>query len=152
MTLTVSLDRYMTTKRNEALIRNLDTFGQLIYGDKTYSEWEYVRRTVNEYSKGPTDGVANNQIRCYEKTPGDTSTKTLAVTAGSQIGFKADTVVGHPGPAAFYMAKVPSGQTAATWSGEGAVWFKIWDEQTEFTASGPVWPVSKGMPNTFGCC
>ncbi|KAL2209134.1 hypothetical protein CC79DRAFT_1367330 [Sarocladium strictum] len=119
------------------------TFGRLVYDGTTYNEWEYVRRTLNEYSNGPTDGVANNQIRCYEKTPGDTSTKTLAVTAGSKIGFKAGNVIGHPGPAAFYMAKVPSGQTAKTWSGEGAVWFKIWEEETQFTSAGPKWPVSQ---------
>jgi hypothetical protein len=133
------------SSRLRHLTQRLDTFGRLVYGGTTYNEWEYVRRTLNEYSNGPTNGVANNEIRCYEKTPGDTSTKTLPVTAGSKIGFKVSNIIGHPGPAAFYMAKVPSGQSANTWNGEGAVWFKIWEEQTQFTSTGPKWPVSQGM-------
>ena len=31
----------------------------------------------------------------------------------------------HPGPTQFYLAKVPSGQSAKTWDGSGAVWFKF---------------------------
>lgn len=121
-----------------------DTFGRLIYGGTTHNEWQYVRRTLNEWSNGPTDGVANSQIRCYEKTPGDTSTETLPVTAGSKIAFGVNSHVGHPGPASFYMAKVPNGQTAKTWNGEGAVWFKIWEEQTTFSSTGPSWDYSWG--------
>lgn len=34
---------------------------------------------------------------------------------------------GHKGPILVYAAKVPSGQTAATWDGSGAVWFKLYE-------------------------
>jgi len=33
--------------------------------------------------------------------------------------------LGHPGPALVYLAKAPAGQTAKTFNGDGAVWFKI---------------------------
>lgn len=80
------------------------------------------------------------QIRCYEAEAKDRGTvTTLPVSAGSTIGFAANEVVGHPGPASFYMAKVPAGQTAATWDGSGAVWFKIYHERPTITSSGLEW-------------
>lgn len=48
--------------------------------------------------------------------------------------FTASPNIFHPGPLQFYLAKVPSGQTAATWDGSGNVWFKIYAEQA--TVSG----------------
>lgn len=58
----------------------------------------------------------------------------MSVAAGSSVGFKASPNIFHPGPLQFYMAKVPSGQTAASWDGSGNVWFKIYAEQA--TSSG----------------
>ncbi|KAJ0325490.1 hypothetical protein COL5a_007296 [Colletotrichum fioriniae] len=119
---------------------NLDTFGRLVYGGTTYPEWQHVRKTLNFYTNGPADGVSSTQIRCYEADAADRGTvTTLPVSAGSTIGFAANGVVGHPGPASFYMAKVPTGQTAATWDGSGAVWFKIYHERPTITSSGLEW-------------
>ncbi|KAK1979549.1 family 61 glycosyl hydrolase [Colletotrichum cereale] len=116
------------------------TFGRLVYGGTTYPEWQAVRKTLNFYSNGPTDGVSSTQIRCYEADAKDRGTvQTVPVTAGSTIGFAANSNVGHPGPMSFWMAKVPAGQTAATWDGSGAVWFKISHEQPKFTNNGPEW-------------
>ncbi|GKT64346.1 glycoside hydrolase family 61 protein [Colletotrichum tofieldiae] len=116
------------------------TFGRLVYGGITYPEWQHVRKTLNFYSNGPADGVSSTQIRCYEADAKDRGTvKTLPVTAGSTIGFAANSIVGHPGPASFWMAKVPAGQTAATWDGSGAVWFKIYHERPTITSSGLEW-------------
>lgn len=39
----------------------------------------------------------------------------------------------------FYMAKVPSGQTAETWDGSGSVWFKIYQEEAITTSSSISW-------------
>ncbi|KAK1547630.1 glycosyl hydrolase family 61 [Colletotrichum paranaense] len=117
-----------------------DTFGRLVYGGTTYPEWQHVRKTLNFYTNGPADGVSSTQIRCYEADAADRGTvTTLPVSAGSTIGFAANGVVGHPGPASFYMAKVPTGQTAATWDGSGAVWFKIYHERPTITSSGLEW-------------
>ncbi|KAJ0303858.1 hypothetical protein CaCOL14_012027 [Colletotrichum acutatum] len=116
------------------------TFGRLVYGGTTYPEWQHVRKTLNFYTNGPADGVSSTQIRCYEADAADRGTvTTLPVSAGSTIGFAANGVVGHPGPASFYMAKVPTGQTAATWDGSGAVWFKIYHERPTITSSGLEW-------------
>ena len=44
-----------------------------------------------------------------------------------------------------YMAKVPSGKTAANWDGSGTVWFKIYEQgPTGFGTQALVWP-SNGM-------
>lgn len=64
----------------------------------------------------------------------------MTIAAGSTIGFTADTSVSHPGTLQFYMAKVPSGQTASTWDGDGAVWFKILSQGPNIAPSGLTWP------------
>ncbi|TDZ33124.1 Endo-beta-1,4-glucanase D [Colletotrichum spinosum] len=116
------------------------TFGRLVYGGTTYPEWQHVRKTLNFYSNGPADGVSSTQIRCYEADAKDRgAVATLPVTAGQTIGFASNSVVGHPGPASFYMAKVPAGQTAATWDGSGAGWFKIYHERPTITSGGLEW-------------
>jgi hypothetical protein len=38
------------------------------------------------------------------------------------------------------MAKVPSGQTASSWDGSGAVWFKIFSQGPNIAPSGLTWP------------
>lgn len=63
-------------------------------------------------------------IRCY-LDPSLPATQTMSVAAGSQVGFTASPAIYHPVPLQFYMAKVSSGQTAASWDGSGQVWFKI---------------------------
>ncbi|TQN64860.1 putative endo-beta-1,4-glucanase D [Colletotrichum shisoi] len=122
------------------------TFGRLVYGGTTYPEWQSVRKTLNFYTNGPTDGVSSTQIRCYEADAKDRgAVATVAVTAGSTIGFAANGVVGHPGPASLWMAKVPAGKTAATWDGGGAVWFKIHHERPTVTSSGLEWASSNSQ-------
>jgi hypothetical protein len=45
------------------------------------------------------------------------------------------------------MAKVPSGQTAATFDGKGAVWFKIYqDGPSGLGTSSITWPSSGESP------
>jgi hypothetical protein len=73
---------------------------------------------------GPVEDVTSSAIRCYEVAPGTTA-QTYNVNAGDTVGFTAVSDVGHPGPMQFYMAKVPSGKTAANWDGSGNVWFKV---------------------------
>ena len=62
---------------------------------------------------GPVTDVTSNAIRCYPLAAG-TSAKTASVNAGDTVAFTAASSVSHPGPMQFYMAKVPSGQTAET--------------------------------------
>ncbi|KAK0648267.1 glycoside hydrolase [Cercophora newfieldiana] len=104
------------------------TFTKTIYNGAASAEWETVRLTENRYSHGPVTDVNSAMMTCYELSPGTPAPKTLSVTAGNNVSFVVDTSVGHPGPLHFYLAKVPSGQTAASFNGKGAVWFKIYQD------------------------
>ncbi|KAF8311888.1 hypothetical protein DL93DRAFT_1371184 [Clavulina sp. PMI_390] len=79
-----------------------------------------VRQPVNN---NPVTDAASNLIRCNNFTA--LGSATVSVAAGSTIGFNLDNTLYHLGPAAIYLGQVPSGQTAATWDGSGAAWFKI---------------------------
>lgn len=68
----------------------------------------------------------------------------MSVAAGSKVGFVADAGISHPGTLQFYMAKVPAGQTAASFDGSGAVWFKIFSQGPNIGAGGLTWP-SQGL-------
>lgn len=46
------------------------------------------------------------------------------------------------------MAKVPSGQTAATWDGTGAVWFKVFQDLPSVSGGQYTWP-SNGVYKFF---
>ncbi|KAF2440588.1 lytic polysaccharide monooxygenase [Karstenula rhodostoma CBS 690.94] len=116
------------------------TFPALVAGGSTTGAWQYVRKTTNYQSNGPVTDVTSNQIRCYELSPGTPAQGTYEVAAGSTIGFTAQSSITHPGTLQFYMAKAPSGQTAASWDGSGNVWFKIFEQGPTITAKGLSWP------------
>lgn len=135
------------------------TFPELVVGGKGTGNWQYVRQTANYQSNGtltpsshvhdtfhhtnndtpgPVTDVSSTAIRCYQLAPG-TSAKTYTVNAGDTVAFTAASSVSHPGPMQFYMAKVPSGQTAETWDGSGNAWFKIYQEEAITTSSSISW-------------
>jgi hypothetical protein len=87
------------------------------------TDWQYVRTTDNYQSNAGVSDVSSEQVRCYTSTAKSASTKSVA--AGGTVGFKASPNIFHPGPLQFYMAKVPAGQTLASWNGAGQVWFKV---------------------------
>lgn len=82
--------------------------------------------------------VSSPDIRCYQLTP-TTSAATYTVNAGDTLSLTAASSVSHPGPVQFYLARVPSGQTAATFDGSGSVWFKIYAEDAIITPSSISW-------------
>ncbi|KAK8121629.1 fungal cellulose binding domain-containing protein [Apiospora sp. TS-2023a] len=100
-------------------------FPRLIANGATTQDWQYVRKTTNYQSNGP-------------------GAQTMSVAAGSKVGFVADSGISHPGTLQFYMAKVPAGQTAASFDGSGAVWFKIFSQGPNIGAGGLTWP-SQGL-------
>ncbi|KAI1845539.1 hypothetical protein JX265_011648 [Neoarthrinium moseri] len=116
------------------------TFPALVAGGSSTSKWQYVRKTTNYQSNGPVTDVSSSQFRCYQLAPGNEGAETMTVAAGSTVGFTADASVSHPGTLQFYMAKVPAGKTAATWDGDGSVWFKIFSQGPNIAASGLTWP------------
>lgn len=97
---------------------NTDIWTTLVAGGQSSSA--AVRQPINNT---PVEQVTSSAMACGANTRPVSTTVTVA--AGSSVGFRLDNTLYHPGPAAIYMGKVPSGQTAATWDGSGANWFKV---------------------------
>ncbi|KAI5925448.1 glycoside hydrolase family 61 protein [Camillea tinctor] len=116
------------------------TFPGLIYNGETQEDWTYVRKTTNFNSHGPVQDVTDSQIRCYQLAAGAEGAKTMSVQAGDEVGFRVDPEIQHPGPLSFYLAKAPDGATAETFDGDGAVWFKIYEDAPTFGAQAVTWP------------
>ncbi|RDL37012.1 uncharacterized protein BP5553_04445 [Venustampulla echinocandica] len=108
------------------------TFPSLITGSTTTPEWQYVRQWTNYQSNGPVTDVSSLDIRCNAGGASKSAAGIQTVAAGSQAGFTASPDIYHPGPLMAYMAKVPSGKTAANWDGSGNVWFKIFEQGPTF--------------------
>lgn len=106
------------------------------------SDWQYVRRADNWQNNGFVGSVTSPQIRCFQSTPA-AAPETLSVAAGSSVTYSVSPNIYHPGPMQFYLARVPDGQNINSWNGDGAVWFKVSQEQPNF-GSQLTWP-SNGM-------
>ncbi|PGH10914.1 hypothetical protein AJ80_07357 [Polytolypa hystricis UAMH7299] len=107
-------------------------FPEVIVDNQASERWQYIRQTANYDTSNPLLDVTSEAIRCYER-PDRAEAETLTVAAGSELAFQVWAInnpyaIGHPGPTLFYMAKVPDGESAATWDGAGDVWFKIAEE------------------------
>ncbi|CAE6434783.1 unnamed protein product [Rhizoctonia solani] len=102
-------------------------------------EYVYVRSNTNTNS--PVTDVTSTDLRCnVGGLASGSSTSIAAVAAGSTVGFQADIGLIHPGPLQVYLGKAPSGQTAATWDGSGANWFKIYAIGADFSSGSLAWP------------
>jgi hypothetical protein len=106
------------------------------------SDWQHVRRADNWQNNGFVGSVTSPQIRCFQSTPA-AAPETLSVAAGSSVTYSVSPNIYHPGPMQFYLARVPDGQSINSWNGDGAVWFKVSQEQPNF-GSQLTWP-SNGM-------
>ncbi|KIJ39757.1 lytic polysaccharide monooxygenase, partial [Sphaerobolus stellatus SS14] len=76
-----------------------NTFLDFINNGQLSSEWQFIRMTENHYSNGPVTDVTSQAFRCYELDPtnGPSQTQVATVSAGSMIGFKANSAVYYPG-------------------------------------------------------
>ncbi|KAF8155733.1 glycosyl hydrolase family 61-domain-containing protein [Crassisporium funariophilum] len=99
------------------------TFPSLVVNGAVSAEWANVRKTNNYNSQQPVVDVASSDFRCYNSQTGATA-QTATVAAGSQIGFRANQNVYHPGVVNVYMAKAPG--SVSSWDGSGSVWFKAY--------------------------
>lgn len=79
-------------------------------------------------------------MTCYQLASGNEGATTASVKAGSTVSYSIKSSISHPGPFSAWLAKVPSGQTAATYDGSGAEWFKIYQDYPSITDSGITWP------------
>lgn len=107
------------------------TFPKVWANSGATSDWQYVRKADNWQNNGFVDNVNSQQIRCFQSSHSPAQS-TLSVAAGTTITYGAAPSVYHPGPMQFYLARVPDGQDINSWTGEGAVWFKIYHEQPTF--------------------
>lgn len=122
-------------------------FPAIIAGGTTTTDWEYVRDWTGSYTYNPVTSVSSLDIRCNVNGTAAFAPSILSIASGSTIGFTANPDIYHPGPLLAYMAKVPSGKTAANWDGSGSVWFKIYqDEPTGFGSQALVWPSNSTIP------
>ncbi|KAI1393861.1 glycoside hydrolase family 61 protein [Hypoxylon trugodes] len=103
------------------------------------SDWSSVRTTANFQSNGPVTDVNSDAIRCYQRDAGG-APDTTQVKAGGQITWVAAPNIYHPGALSAYMAKVPSGQTAADFDGKGKVWFKVYQDMPTTSGGQYTWP------------
>ncbi|KAI1769584.1 glycoside hydrolase family 61 protein [Hypoxylon sp. FL1150] len=105
------------------------------------SAWSSVRQTANFQSNGPVTDVNSDAIKCYQNAAGG-APDTTAVQAGGKISWVAAPNIYHPGGSALsaYMAKVPSGQTAASFDGSGKVWFKVFQDMPTTSGGQYTWP------------
>lgn len=115
-------------------------FPSIISGGSTTTAWEYVRQWTGYYTFDPVTSVSTDDIRCNVDGTTAFAPSILTVTAGTTVGFTANPDIYHPGPLLVYMAKVPTGYTAANWDGSGAVWFKIYQEGPIFGGTALAWP------------
>ncbi|KAI1337618.1 glycoside hydrolase [Xylariaceae sp. FL0016] len=115
------------------------TFPRLVVNGKAEaSDWSVTRMTKNANSKQGIENPSSPDIRCYQsKNAGDIST----IPAGATVHYISTQQINHPGPTLYYLAKVPAGQTAATWDGSGAVWFKIFETMPQMDTNKQLtWP------------
>ncbi|KAF2734664.1 glycoside hydrolase family 61 protein [Polyplosphaeria fusca] len=100
------------------------TFPDLIVNGKPAQskDWGVTRMTKNAQSKQGIENPTASDIRCYSS---QSAGSIAEVPAGATIHYISTQQVNHPGPTQYYLAKVPSGGSASSWDGSGAVWFKI---------------------------
>lgn len=94
----------------------------MINGTPEASDWSVTRKTKNADSKQGIENVSSGDLRCYSS---QNAPNIATVPAGAKIHYISSQQVNHPGPTQYWLAKVPSGQSAATWDGSGAVWSRL---------------------------
>lgn len=115
-------------------------------------DWQHVRRADNWQNNGFVGSVNSPQIRCFQSSPA-AAQATYNISAGSSLTYNVNPNAYHPGPMQFYLARAPDGQSINSWNGDGAVWFKIYQEQPNFGGQ-LTWPSNgKGQfPVTIPRC
>ncbi|KAG5730350.1 putative endo-beta-1,4-glucanase D [Termitomyces sp. T112] len=107
------------------LVRAHYTFPSLVVNGVTTPAWVNVRKTNNYNTQAPVTDVTSTDFRCYTSETQATAT-TIDVAAGSTLGIMSDGTIYHPGSVNVYMAHA-SNNGAATFAGDGAVWFKVYE-------------------------
>jgi len=102
-------------------------------------DYSTVRKPSNWASHGPIEDVTSAQMACNQVA---SAPKIFSVAAGAQLPIYYSQAPYHPGPYQVYLAKVPEGETAATWTPKGDVWFKIYSSGATFKGPGEMFPAT----------
>jgi hypothetical protein len=94
----------------------------VVNGKSEDKDWSATRMTKNAQSKQGVENPTSADIRCYSS---QTASNVVTVPAGATVNYVSTQQINHPGPTQYYLAKVPSGSSAKSFDGSGAVWFKI---------------------------
>jgi hypothetical protein len=126
-------------------------FEALVVNGVVTEPYKYVRSVKN--SNSPVPDITSTQIVCNVgglDADVRSKTQTYKVAPGDQIGFSINSNIGHPGPAAIYLSRAPTGTTAQDYLGDGD-WFKVYETTAKaFTSAGIDWttfPSSQGVNN-----
>jgi len=115
-------------------------FEKFGYGGIQYPVYQYVRMNTNYNS--PIINLTSSDLRCNQGGENGTDTATITVQAGQPFSITTDVAVYHDGPFAIYMAKAPTGTSAANFDGSGQVWFKLVELGPVFNSDGSItWPL-----------
>lgn len=109
----------------------------MVDGVPEAADWEVTRKTKLAEGKNGVMDPLSVDLRCHSdaRAPG-----VATVPAGAVVYYLATAQINHAGPTQYYMAKVPEGQSAKDWDGDGIVWFKIFhDEPAMKPGHGLVW-------------
>lgn len=130
----------------------------LVIGGTATKDWGVTRKTANYQSNGPVTDITSAAFRCYQLADGSEGAAIANVTAGSTIAIGARASFSHPGNFGAWLSKVPEGQNAAAWTGDGATWVKIYNDKPDITAGGISWPTQSKLDEPlsgvfcFPCC
>ncbi|KAL7626696.1 hypothetical protein AAE478_003470 [Parahypoxylon ruwenzoriense] len=105
------------------------------------ADWSSVRQTANFQSNGPVTDVNSEAIRCYQRAPGgapDTTQEKAFMVWSLSAQVLTRRVLWLALSA--YMAKVPSGKSAADFDGSGKVWFKVFQDMPTASGGQYNWP------------
>ncbi|KAM0333969.1 hypothetical protein ACHAQA_000987 [Verticillium albo-atrum] len=111
-------------------------FESLIVNGEITDPYQYVRKTTN--GNGPITAVNSTDIICNAGGIDNdimAATETFTVAAGSEVGFKMNEYMGHPGPLAVYLSKAPT--TAQAYKGDGE-WFKVYQSSLSNKTVDPI--------------
>ncbi|PSN64291.1 hypothetical protein BS50DRAFT_69586 [Corynespora cassiicola Philippines] len=122
-------------------------FQYLIANGQQGAKYQNVRKNTNYNS--PVQALDSTDLRCNVGASNNGgNTTTVAVAAGSSVGFSADVAVYHLGPVAFYMTKVESAAAA-----DGSTdWFKIKEIGPTFSGGKAQWDMSQTYSATIPAC
>lgn len=86
-------------------------------------------------------------MTCYQLAPGNEGATTASIQAGTSVTYNVKASISHPGTFSAWLAKAPAGQTAATYDGSGANWFKIYQDEPIITSDGLSWASTGEHPH-----